>query len=845
MTTVFVVPHTHWDREWYEPAARFRQRLVPVVDEILDVLDRDADYSCFLLDGQAAILDDYLEMRPERRPAVERLARSGRLLVGPWYVLSDEFISSDECLVRNLLAGKRVAGAMGGWLPLGYSPDAFGHPAALPTVLSGFGIRHGILWRGYGGEPGQEGDLFRWVGPDGASVTFHHLPPDGYEAGSGLPRDPGKLVERWARLDTVLAPRAGKRPRLVTVGADHHGMDVELPRLLASLQQVTGHEFRIASPLDYFATIGETTDAPQLRGELRFSHRYAWTLPGVLATRAGLKRRIAEGDRLLVDWAEPQIALASLKQSLPLLRTAWREHLLNHPHDSLGGCVTDAVARDVAARAGSVVTQAQGLLSDALHARLRQDRTVARREPGRWESSLVLVNPRPTAFSGVVEATLTVFQDHVPVGPGSANRTAPPTPPVVAPSLVGPDGNEVPRQVLGRWDAFERLDSPYDYPDQDRVRAFRVAIRAQDVPALGLQALKVVPERGRVRPVLASSEAVRPPFAALEAVDLVSDRDEGDTYTFQPVEKDRPLRTTWSAPRVVWPGPLVAAVSRDGDVSERVRLTVFARADAGSEMVRYVVEGDNLAGNHRLRFIVPVAGAATAAMADMQYGPVARERRQFERSGFPQEWPVSTEPMHRYVSAGGTTVFARGCFEYELLGDAIAVTVFRAVGDLSRGDLAARPGHAGWPMSTPEAQEPGPFRVEFAVAQVGVDAASTAEDWDRIERLADEFHTPCTGLMLRYGIDVPASVGGPALSGEGLSFKALKIAEDGVGLIARCVNLTETAVKGSWHWHERIRRAARVRLDESEIEALETATDRRVVGFEAGPREIVSIRIVA
>lgn len=115
---VFFVPHTHWDREWYETAARFRQRLVRVLDEVLDTLVKDPLFTCFLLDGQAAMVDDYLAVRPEQREALSALGRSGRLLVGPWYVLSDELLSSDECLVRNLLAGIRVAESFGerhGW----------------------------------------------------------------------------------------------------------------------------------------------------------------------------------------------------------------------------------------------------------------------------------------------------------------------------------------------------------------------------------------------------------------------------------------------------------------------------------------------------------------------------------------------------------------------------------------------------------------------------------------------------------------------------------------------------------------------------------------------------------
>src|SRR5258705_8907719 len=87
---VLVVAHTHWDREWYHTADRFRQRLVALVDELLD--DPPPAGESFLLDGQAIVLDDYLAVRPERAAELSRLLRESRLEAGPWYVLGDELI---------------------------------------------------------------------------------------------------------------------------------------------------------------------------------------------------------------------------------------------------------------------------------------------------------------------------------------------------------------------------------------------------------------------------------------------------------------------------------------------------------------------------------------------------------------------------------------------------------------------------------------------------------------------------------------------------------------------------------------------------------------------------------
>jgi alpha-mannosidase len=329
---------------------------------------------------------------------------------------------------------------------------------------------------------------------------------------------------------------------------------------------------------------------------------------------------------------------------------------------------------------------------------------------------------------------------------------------------------------------------------------------------------------------------------------LESELDRGDTYTFQPVEHDRPVRGWWSQPRSVWQGPLVAAIQRDVSVGERARATISARVDAGSSLVRFAVDGTNLAGNHRLRIRFPIPQSVSQSVADMQYGPVTRQRRSYDRRDFPREWPVTTAPMHRYVSVGdgarGLTVFTRDAFEYELTGDdGIAITLLRAVGDFSREDLTARPGNAGWPLSTPEAQEPGGFRHELALLPIGVGENSTAADWETVERAAEEFHAPLAGLMLRYGIDVPREVAGPELHGPGLVFKALKPSESGEGVVLRCVNLTSKLVQGAWRWPVPVGRARLARLDETPGAEISLAAGGREIRFTAQPREVVTILV--
>src|SRR5881628_2935186 len=307
-----LIPHTHWDREWYLPRAAFQARLIPALDDLIERLQADAGYRSFLLDGQTVLLADYLRARPEREGDVKALVKTGRLQLGPWYVLADELIPSGESLVRNLLLGAADAERLGGRLDVLYSPDAFGHPAVWPALAREFGLRTGVLWRGLGGEPGQERDLYRWRGRDGQEVVVWHLPPAGYEIGAALPADAARLAEAWPPVRDTLVARAASKHVPVFVGADHHAAHPDLPRLrelLAALEP--DYAVRI-SRLDEFLSLAaaDAAKAAPIAGELRWSYRYTWTLQGVHGTRTPQKRRHARAELWLERHAEVLAALA-------------------------------------------------------------------------------------------------------------------------------------------------------------------------------------------------------------------------------------------------------------------------------------------------------------------------------------------------------------------------------------------------------------------------------------------------------------------------------------------------------------------------------------------------------
>ncbi|MGH3666583.1 MAG: alpha-mannosidase, partial [Egibacteraceae bacterium] len=216
-TTVHVVPHTHWDREWYLPFQTFRARLVELLDGLIELMADHPDFR-FTLDGQLATVDDYLALRPDAENHVRALIADGRLAVGPWQILMDEFCVSGETIVRNLELGWHQGETLGGAMPVGYLPDMFGHIAQMPQILRRAGIRHAVVWRGVPAEVDRH--AFVWTAPDGSQVRTEYL-VGGYGNAAQLFELPDRLPRKLAAYHDRQRPFFGDDDLLAMVGDDH------------------------------------------------------------------------------------------------------------------------------------------------------------------------------------------------------------------------------------------------------------------------------------------------------------------------------------------------------------------------------------------------------------------------------------------------------------------------------------------------------------------------------------------------------------------------------------------------------------------------------------------------
>ena len=870
-----LIPHTHWDREWFVPRATFHARLIPLIDELIERLPADAAFRSFLLDGQTVLIEDYLRSRPEREGEIRTLVKTGRLQIGPWYVLADEQIPSGESLLRNLLLGATDAERLGGRLDVLYSPDAFGHPGVLPTLAREFGIKFGVLWRGLGGEPGQERDFFRWRGSSeggrGRDILLWHLPPTGYEIGAALPGSGSRLPALWKEVRGTLVQRAAGKHVPVFIGADHHVPHPALPRLrdiLAELEPASA--FRI-SRLDEFFQAAESTTAKSIAGELRWSYGYTWTLQGVHGTRAPFKRRHGTVELFLERIAEPLSALARYatgRDRRALLETAWRTLVRTQFHDTICGSTVDAVTAAAERRLDEVAAFAAELRRDALHALAGYDPDTAREQAVATEPTLVLWNPAPRPRGGVTVADITFFRRDVLIGPTSQERLPREGPGYRPFALYGVDARAIPVQVLARRVTQERTDATRHYPDQDEVDQVRVAFRAPMVPGLGAAALHAggpVPlgkrDEARVRGRSLENRFVVVAFEKNGAITLV-DRprnerytdllrledggDAGDAYSYCPPVRDRVAQSQGRITvRRVAAGPLIAALEARWEVTRGIGARLLLQLYADSPIVRATLDIDNRGTYHRLRARLPTGLTDVPATAGTAFGMVERHAVAAEPGAYPRETPVRTAPAHRFVAAArggrGLAVLAPAFFEYEWTakGD-VLLTLLRAIGDLSRGDLPTRPGHAAWSAAIPAAQCIGSTRIDLALAAV---SATEVERGDVLPRLWEDAFLPLNTLWLRDAAKLQLAPLEIALEGNGLVFSALKPAQIGSTLVLRCYNATNRKVAGAWRFGSGVKTAHRVRADEREAVALALEQRGNLVRFVAEPHEIVSIMV--
>jgi alpha-mannosidase len=840
-----VVNHTHWDREWYLPFQRYRVMLVDAVDHLLEILSTRSDYGDFLLDGQTAVVDDYLEILPEKREELARYVRSGRIGLGPWYVLPDEFIPTGEGLIRNLLMGRKQMRELGAPpARVGYLPDTFGHPAQLPQLLAGFDLESSVIFRGVKSITSE----FIWEAPDGTQLLTIYL-PGGYYNAMELARAPQHwLNERMEIALDQLAQFATTKAVLLMNGCDHFEPQAATQEILDESNRRQHKVYLRQGTLEeYVERVREANPKLEvIRREWR-TNRPARITPGVLSTRMYLKQADFQSSVILERGAEPLQALTWAlggKHDTGLLGTAWKYLLQNHPHDSICGCSLDEVHRDGEGRyrwaqqiGGDLVERATGAIAKQIDS---QD------GPG-----FALFNTLASPRREIVRQHLNFFE------------------PGVQFKLVDSNGNDVPYQEISRRIQKIEYDPQREefYPNGRTHQAVVVAPAEQrpadqrwqrwigeeveillpaNLPPGGYTVIGVRGQKSGVRsqdseksssliphPSSLENELVRVEVAGDGSFTLSdkatgrsfgplnvfrSEADRGDEYSFCPAEGDKPVysRGGQASVKLVESGPLSsmleisltmkvpAALTEDRTrrTEETIEIPIlsYVTLKAGSKRVEIRTELENTARDQRFRALFYTGVHSSVADAQGQFMVMQREvelpiEERLRVPEFDEEQEVSYHPQRAFVDVsderGGLALLNKGLPEYEAEpsdeGVILGVTLLRSVGWLSREDLSTRYKHAGPPLLTPEAQCLGKHVFDYAVMP-------HEGDWlvGGVAQEAEAYITPVYAAALeageKAGGSLPTEASFYSFGPKELIFSACKRSEDGKALVLRAYN---------------------------------------------------------
>ena len=886
---IHLLSNSHWDREWYMSHEKYLARLVPLMDRLVTIMKTQPAYR-FVMDGQYAMLEDYLAIRPEETETIRGFMAEGRLKVGPWYTQPLETLISGEAMIRNLQHGIAETQKLGPVMRVSYEIDEFGHASQTPQILSSFGISGAIAWRGL---PKGSRSAVKWKATDGTAVTLFYS-NDGYGEATALPLCEDDYVET---VDGGEIKRAGLRSRVESLrrlrepnadtthllwlnGIDHSWAQPDILSVIArvnalfpdlSVKQDTPEGFTEAVLADYAARGLTMTE---VEGELMFTREDV--LESTHSCHPVQKKANYDTENMLEHTLEPLCTLAWLQgEDYPAwaVKRAWRYVLENHAHDSLGCTSVDEVFEEVMTRYRCAYSLAEQTVQESVRELMAH---------GKDTPSVYLFNKTASPIRGVVP-----FSFDIPRGMGSADF-----------HLTDAEGNLVPHVLLEKESVLDvRYNPRFGHPTRTGATFVSGLLFIEHLPALGFVRLNFVAGNPISRakrnlepyyfvsaPGVMENEHLKVTINQNGTFDLYDKataktypsqllwEDSGDAdncYIHQtPFNDRRTYLSTANAASVrqLYDTPLGAAFeivqtltipdglkdnrSRRADLVGTVDITAVVTLHKDAHRVDITLTVNNHARNHRLRALFPTyLEKAALSRSGQPFDTVERPIHK-ELDLDLHEQPYATAPMQDFCDvtgdACGLTVAAAGIYEYECTDNrarALALTVLRATEMIDVGAFAnpRYTMHKGQTLDTP-------LTYTLSLIPHGANAANVKDE------VAAALLAPMVVLNRQSEVSVMTDYVSPArdLSDTGSAYTldangdvtvtAFKKAYDRDTLIVRLLNTGKTAATGTLKIGTTVKKptaAYEVTLGEDRLHTL-PLTDE-TVSFELRPAGLLTL----
>ncbi len=649
--------HTHWDREWYKEYEIFRLRLLKVIDNVLDMLERGVIPS-FYFDGQVAALVDYLELRPEKEQLVRELVVDKKLYIGPFYTLVDEFLTDGICFRKNLEIGIGIAQYFGCEDFIGYFADTFGHSENICNILQEFDIDKAIVWRGVGDLPSE----FIFNGINTVNLVR------GYFMDIFATKKTIEEKAEFLKNNLDIIAKKSSDTLLLPIGADHLGVPIDIMDQIKEVNNcLDDYEIVLGSPFDYFDSVKFKT---KYKGELRDNSK-TFILSGTYSSRLKLKQLNTECSYKLDLANKVQYNFGGGYSSA--IDYAYKLLLQNQAHDSICGCSTDDVHAENIIRYKKILQIANTIINETANNQ-EHGVSVSFKYQDKYKI-LELEVPNIPKETQVIETFTGVEKDkwydplQIPV-------------------------TEDFKTMYRVLKEFKSDGSPSDLSVSDNnLKNSNIELNISD----GQINLKI-------------GEKVYKNF-----IEFVRYRDEGDTYNYAPIAGDVGEVAKIRSTNVIMDGPLRSAIKIDTSF-----FNVIVYLNKKSQLINMKIDWTNLLTNRlwQVRFNLdkPVKETYSEDLNEL----IKRkfDSNYDIRKNLPnekgKEVKTNTAPMQRFVWSNGLGIITKGLTEYEVYKNSISITLLRSIGVISNPKNPARTTPAGPPIKVPEAQQLGANHAQFA-----------------------------------------------------------------------------------------------------------------------------------
>ena len=848
MKKVHIVPHMHWDREWYFSTEESRILLVNNMKEIMDMLENNPDYPYFVMDGQTAILEDYLAVKPQDKERIKKLVEEGKLIIGPWYTQTDEMVVGGESIVRNLLYGIKDCGEFGDYMKIGYLPDSFGQSAQMPQILNGFDIKHSMFWRGCSERKGTGKTEFNWTSDDGSEVVVQMLPL-GYAIGKYLPTDIDALKNRMEKYFPVLDRGATTEHEILPNGHDQMPVQKNIFNVIEKLKELyTDREFFLSRYENIFEELEKEINRDTISGEF-LDGKYMRVHRSIFSTRMDIKAANARIESKITNILEP---LASIAYSLGfeyhhgLIELIWKEIMKNHAHDSIGCCCSDKVHKEIMNRfllaeekVDRLIEFYKRKITDAISCEKALDK-------------LTIFNLMPYEREEIIRAQIITKMKSF--------------------EMVNDEDIKLDFQVIHK----EEIDAGLidrqivHYGNYDPFMIYTIEFK-DIVPAMGYKTYLIKESQFMIEKEYEAVNKIDNDFYEIEVNEngtlkildkkinktfdnvllMENGGDEGDEYDFSPLVDEKLIFNThvkaeYSIKKNKFNNEIKISYRLDvpkniesrknNNIDGYVDFNISINVPNDKARIDIVFDIDNQACDHRIRTYIPTNIASKFSVSDNQFGYIKRDVYDeamdvWEKEGW-DERPDSIYPMLTFVGLSdeehGVAVLTNSTREFEIVGekfDTIAITLFRSVGFLGKEEMVRRPGRpSGIKLPTPDSQLIGNITIDFAIA---THEKSTLEA--NVANMAKQYLTPMvTYNKMPYNamklndseVITPYSYSLLKQYDENLVLSVIKKAEKEEGLIIRMYNPNEYEESTNILFDRSIKEVVKANLNERKIEKI-------------------------